>query len=154
MVLLSHLADRFGLWDYIAPPTTTNNTNTTAKEEEDENQQQQQQQQQKEQDLKLAQKIQLEENIRFQRIQKQYELESKAQQQGRNQFVKWQRVLYHSKIDDNLMIDAVVVGVHFDDGPDQPYYVSMYTYTYIILCCMYTFTRCAFFLSECFINVH
>lgn len=111
-MVLSHLADRLGLWEYIAPQQPKSKRKTP---------QQEQQEQQENQDAQLAQKIQQEENHRFQRLQTQHELEKKAEEM--NQFAKWQRVLYYSKIDD-MMIEAVVVGVHFDDGPDKPYYVS------------------------------
>lgn len=114
-MVLSHLASRLGLWDYVAPPPASKSKSKPTQKTS------QHQQQEENQDSLLAHKMQQEENIRSQRLETQHELETKAGEI--NQFSKWQRVLYYSKIDD-LMIEAVVVGVHFDDGPDKPYYVS------------------------------
>ena len=47
------------------------------------------------------------------------EVEARA----RGHFVKKQKVRYLHKATDTWH-DAVIVGVHFDDGPDKPYYVS------------------------------
>ncbi len=104
-MMLSHFAERLGLWDYIAP-------NSTKPPE---------QIRQENQDLSLAQEVQKEEKIKYNRIKTQYDLEQKSMMN--KQFAKWQRVKYYSKGDD-MYVDAVVVGVHFDDGPDRPYYVS------------------------------
>lgn len=41
----------------------------------------------------------------------------------RGVFAKNQRVQYHNK-PTNAVSDAVIIGVHLDDGPDNPYYVS------------------------------
>eukprot|EP00568_Trieres_chinensis_P002263 CAMPEP_0183295164 /NCGR_PEP_ID=MMETSP0160_2-20130417/3223_1 /TAXON_ID=2839 ORGANISM="Odontella Sinensis, Strain Grunow 1884" /NCGR_SAMPLE_ID=MMETSP0160_2 /ASSEMBLY_ACC=CAM_ASM_000250 /LENGTH=161 /DNA_ID=CAMNT_0025456597 /DNA_START=110 /DNA_END=592 /DNA_ORIENTATION=+ len=40
-------------------------------------------------------------------------------------FAKKQRVKYHHKAT-NKFYDAVIVGVHLDDGPDKPYYTITY----------------------------
>lgn len=45
---------------------------------------------------------------------------------SRNQFTKQQRVRYYHKISDQRIDEAVVVGVHYDDGPDKPYYTIKY----------------------------
>ena len=45
---------------------------------------------------------------------------------ARNQYVKQQRVRYYHKTSDQWIDEAVVVGVHYDDGPDKPYYTIKY----------------------------
>lgn len=73
-------------------------------------------------DAALAQKLWTEEKILFKRLETQKEKEEEAETRGA--FIKQQRVKYHHKASD-AYYDAVVVGVHFDDGPDRPYYVSV-----------------------------
>ena len=61
-------------------------------------------------------------------------------------FVKKQKVQYHHR-GTNTFHDATVVGVHYDDGPDKPYYVSVLIdkdvlckHIYIRLCvCVFLF---------------
>ncbi|KAL7483411.1 hypothetical protein ACHAW6_009066 [Cyclotella cf. meneghiniana] len=43
----------------------------------------------------------------------------------RGVFAKNQRVQYHNKLT-NAVSDAVIIGVHLDDGPDNPYYTIRY----------------------------
>ena len=114
IMVLSHFANKWGLFDKLAPLTTKLNGTTTQKGNKES-------QTQVSNDEKIAQKLQQEENDRHQKLKSQYDMEEKAKQL--NQFTKRQRVSYHSKVDGTWM-DAVVVGVHFDDGPDKPYYVS------------------------------
>lgn len=45
---------------------------------------------------------------------------------ARNQYTKQQRVRYYHKISDQWIGEAVIVGVHYDDGPDKPYYTIKY----------------------------
>jgi hypothetical protein len=47
------------------------------------------------------------------------------------QFAKKQRVSYHHR-GTNKQYDAFIVGVHLDDGPDKPYYVSMSVWTFFV----------------------
>ena len=57
----------------------------------------------------------------------QYQAEKAAEKH--NQFAKNQRVLYkqtNGPVVDKQYSDAVIVGVHHDDGPDNPYYVSFF----------------------------
>ena len=61
------------------------------------------------------------ESIKRRRLNAQKRAEESAESQG--VFAKKQRVFYHNKSTDT-MHDAYIVGVHFDDGPDKPYYVS------------------------------
>ena len=61
------------------------------------------------------------ERIKRRRLDAQKKAEELAESNG--VFAKKQRVFYHNKSTDT-MHDAYIVGVHFDDGPDKPYYVS------------------------------
>ena len=42
----------------------------------------------------------------------------------RGLFTKYQRVSYYHRVTNTWFRDAHVVDVHFDDGPEKPYYVS------------------------------
>mmetsp|Transcript_10227 Transcript_10227/g.12943 ORF Transcript_10227/g.12943 Transcript_10227/m.12943 type:complete len:149 (-) Transcript_10227:441-887(-) len=105
--MLTHIAEKLGIWDILAPsPTPTPTQNAQMRQDE-----------------KLAHTLQQEEDIRYKKLKTQYDSEQRAEKI--NQFVKRQRVSYHAKAEDKW-IDAVVVGVHFDDGPDRPYYTIKY----------------------------
>ena len=54
-------------------------------------------------------------------LKSQKDAEDRAENAGL--FAKRQRVIYLHR-GTNTQYDAIVVGVHFDDGPDDPYYVS------------------------------
>jgi hypothetical protein len=58
---------------------------------------------------------------RFNMLRTQKEEEDRARNIG--QYAKKQRVSYHHR-GSNKQYDAIIVGVHFDDGPTNPYYVS------------------------------
>lgn len=75
-------------------------------------------------DADVARKVHGEEEIRIRRIRAQKDEELAAESRGA--FAKKQRVKYHHKGTDTVY-DAVVVGVHFDDGPDHPYYTIKYS---------------------------
>ena len=62
-----------------------------------------------------------EKNLRKRRLDYQRKMEALAETRGA--FAKKQRVKYHNKLQ-GRWDDAVVIGVHHDDGPDKPYYVS------------------------------
>lgn len=47
------------------------------------------------------------------------------------QFAKKQRVSYHHR-GTNKQYDAFIVGVHLDDGPDKPYYVSRSWWSFLL----------------------
>jgi hypothetical protein len=116
-MVLSHFANKFGIWDLIAPTAKREGASSSRQRKKQRNQQQEQEKR----DEELAMKLQKEEEIRFQQLKAQHDNEERAK--AINQYAKKQRVSYFSKMDDEW-IDAVVVGVHFDDGPDHPYYVS------------------------------
>ena len=63
------------------------------------------------------------EATRERRIETQKQMEVDALKRGH--FAKRQRVRYHHRSTDTYY-DAVVTGVHFDDGPDKPYYSIKY----------------------------
>lgn len=57
-------------------------------------------------------------------IQGQREREAKAS--SIRQYAKQQRVRYFHKLSDQWIEDVVIEGVHYDDGPDKPYYTIKY----------------------------
>jgi hypothetical protein len=63
-----------------------------------------------------------EKSLRKRRLECQRKMEAEAESLGA--FAKKQRVKYHNKLQGRWH-DAVVIGVHHDDGPDKPYYVSV-----------------------------
>jgi hypothetical protein len=72
-------------------------------------------------DEKVAWELQKEEHARYRALHAQYASEMNAKKIG--MLAKRQRVSYfHQPTSQHF--EAVVVGVHLDDGPDQPYYVS------------------------------
>ena len=60
----------------------------------------------------------------------QLKLELEAEKKGL--FAKNQNVMYHHKLSDTKYYSQVV-GVHFDDGPDKPYYVRFFFAKYIYI---------------------
>ena len=58
-------------------------------------------------------------------IEGQKDREQKAS--ALNQYTKQQRVRYFHKTSDQWIDEAIVVGVHYDDGPDKPYYTIKYS---------------------------
>mmetsp|Transcript_47739 Transcript_47739/g.144347 ORF Transcript_47739/g.144347 Transcript_47739/m.144347 type:complete len:164 (-) Transcript_47739:228-719(-) len=64
------------------------------------------------------------EDHRRRRLRVQLEAERAAERHGK--LAKKQRVSYHHKASDRRY-EAVVVGVHYDDGPDHPYYTIKYS---------------------------
>ena len=72
-------------------------------------------------DEALARKLQVEYDRKFRLLEAQKDAEDRAETQGL--YAKKQRVSYIHR-GTNTQYDAMIVGVHFDDGPDKPYYVS------------------------------
>ena len=68
-------------------------------------------------------------NISSEALQKQQLLQAQRHREEeatrRNKYCDKQRVRYFYKAA-NKWYDAVVVGVHYDDGPDKPYYTILY----------------------------
>jgi hypothetical protein len=74
-----------------------------------------------------AQELELENKKRLLESQKDREIKGAASSTAtRNCFVKNQRVFYFHKASDTWFDDAYIVGVHHDDGVDQPYYTIRY----------------------------
>lgn len=63
------------------------------------------------------------ERIKRSRLDAQKIAEEDAESKGL--FAKKQRVRYTNKSDSSVC-DAIICGVHFDDGPDRPYYTIKY----------------------------
>ena len=59
------------------------------------------------------------------RLDVQLKAEKDAEARGSNFYAKRQRVRYHNKAT-NSVCDAYIVGVHYDDGPNHPYYTIKY----------------------------
>lgn len=106
------MAEKSGLLDFIAP-------RKKQKEEVQINA-----------DKELAHRLQQEEEAK-ERTRRQGEREERSQREReieaerKGMFVKKQKVLYYHKSNDKKYY-AIVVGVHFDDGPDRPYYTIKY----------------------------
>uniref|UniRef100_A0A7S2JSX7 Uncharacterized protein n=1 Tax=Leptocylindrus danicus TaxID=163516 RepID=A0A7S2JSX7_9STRA len=111
--MFTRMAEKSGLLDFIAP--------RKKKEEE---------KAQINADKELARRLQLEEEAK-ERSRRQREREERSQiereieAEKKGMFVKKQKVLYYHKSNDKKYY-AVIVGVHFDDGPDRPYYTIKY----------------------------
>ena len=131
--MFTRIAEKLGILDIIAPiiaprdqhdqsasSSGTNNaaSNTTRRPQ---GRKRRKQSPQDAEDEAFARKLQAEEDLRFQMLKSQKEEEDRAQQNGK--YAKKQRVSYHHRGSDEYY-DAVIVGVHLDDGPDKPYYVS------------------------------
>jgi hypothetical protein len=88
-------------------------------------------------DAAFAKQLQIEEERKEKLLKTQFEDESNALNHGH--FCKRQRVMYHLKSKD-AFYEAVIVGVHYDDGPNKPYYVrcglliTSFIYMMIITC--------------------
>jgi len=102
-MFLTKIAEQSGLLAYVAPPKKMNQL-----EIDDEG---------------FAKKLQAEEYTRYCRLRTQFEQERAAESRG--VFAKRQRVQYLHKQTD-VSYDAVIQGVHLDDGPDKPYYTIKY----------------------------
>ena len=74
-------------------------------------------------DESLARQLQDEEDTRLRMLKAQYDAEEQASKHGEFSFAKRQRVSYHHR-GSGLNYGAVIIGVHSDDGPEKPYYVS------------------------------
>ena len=116
-MVVSYLGEKMGLWDYFAPRKKSMNKNID----------------QISRDELMARKLQQEaEEAERKRRQKQREdetqrkLEMEAETKG--MFAKRQNVIYYHK-GSNKKYYSQIIGVHFDDGPDRPYYVSLESFS-------------------------
>mmetsp|Transcript_50790 Transcript_50790/g.61209 ORF Transcript_50790/g.61209 Transcript_50790/m.61209 type:complete len:147 (-) Transcript_50790:225-665(-) len=102
-MFLTKIAEQSGLLAIVAPPKKMSQTELN--------------------DEEFARKLQAEEYKRYSRLRTQFEQERAAESLG--VFAKKQRVQYLHK-QTNQHYDAVIQGVHLDDGPDRPYYTIIY----------------------------
>jgi hypothetical protein len=112
--MFSKFAEKVGLYDILAPISSkqrsssdttedrespcTNNNNNNSSPDNDNN-----------------------ERTKRRRLDAQLKAEKDAEARGPNFYAKKQRVRYHNKAT-NSICDAYIVGVHYDDGPNHPYY--------------------------------
>ena len=129
-MVFSHIANKLGIWDIVAPVKMSGNENdndnhssSSSSSFSSPDMKRRRIDQEKQNEQLSRNKVQKEDDERYRRLKSQFEIEQRAEKV--NQYVKKQRVLYYSKLEDKW-IDAIVVGVHFDDGPDRPYYVSLF----------------------------
>ena len=115
-MFLGNVADKFGLFDFLAPRRPKKNSAGSSADASDSTS--------SNASGKPAENTTPSKDVRQRRLQAQLEAEESANKLGA--FAKNQRVSYYHKASD-FSYDAVVIGVHFDDGPDKPYYVSMFT---------------------------
>ena len=108
-MVLTKWAEKIGLLDVIAPKKKTKQKNGTIQTMGESNRERQKR-------LKEERK---------RKIQAQLDAEKTAEKY--NQFAKKQRVSYLHK-GSNTTFDAIIAAVHFDDGPENPYYVSYFIY--------------------------
>jgi hypothetical protein len=115
-MFLSRLAERSGLMDFIAPRRSKDekeNTPSVNNEQADHCAKYEEKKSNNEDPLETQRK---------RRLDAQRKLEAEAESRGA--FAKKQRVEYYHKATGTWYDDAHIVDVHFDDGPDKPYYVS------------------------------
>lgn len=122
--MLTKIAEKLGILDLVAPWTGKDEIEPAANTSNDATRSEEQTRQptpQEARDEALARKLQAEEDRRLNTLKAQKEAEDRAEKDGL--YAKRQRVLYVHRGTDK-QYDAMVVGVHFDDDPDKPYYVS------------------------------
>jgi prolyl oligopeptidase PreP (S9A serine peptidase family) len=103
--MFSKFAEKVGLHDFLAPVIKKRRPR---KESEDET-------------TTIATSFSDEQRLKRRRLDVQLKAEKEAAARGPKFFAKKQRVRYLNKTT-NSVCDAVVVGVHLDDGPNNPYY--------------------------------
>ena len=111
--MFTKIAEKLGILDIVAP--------RTAQQDASGSQKRKRMTPQEARDEALARKLQAEEDRRFKMLKAQKEAEELAEKYSK--YAKRQRVSYHHRGKDKYY-DAIIVGVHLDDGPDNPYYVS------------------------------
>ena len=119
--MLTRIAEKLGILDKIAPRKKNNATENDSSSNVKAGNNKRKLTAQESRDEYLARKLQAEEDRRFNMLKSQKNAEDRAENAGL--FAKRQRVIYLHR-GTNTQYDAIVVGVHFDDGPDDPYYVS------------------------------
>ena len=106
--MFSKFANKIGLFDILAPVKSRR----SSKNSEDDS-------------TTIANSYSDDNQMKRKRLDAQLKAEKEAEARGPKFFAKKQRVRYLNKMT-NAVCDAVVVGVHYDDGPDKPYYTIKY----------------------------
>ncbi len=119
--MLTRIAEKLGILDKIAPRKKSKATENDSSSNVKAGNNKRKLTAQESRDESLARKLQAEEDRSFNMLKAQKDAEDRAGKAGL--FAKRQRVIYLHR-GTNTQYDAIVVGVHFDDGPDNPYYVS------------------------------
>ena len=116
-MVFGYVAEQMGILDILAP-------RKRKKEAE-----------RKQRDAMLAQKLRQEEEeaqrkLRQKKREEEMQIKLELEAERKGLFAKKQNVMYYHKLSDTTYY-AQVVGVHFDDGPDKPYYVRFFFARYI-----------------------
>mmetsp|Transcript_31773 Transcript_31773/g.48737 ORF Transcript_31773/g.48737 Transcript_31773/m.48737 type:complete len:172 (-) Transcript_31773:68-583(-) len=123
-MVLTYLFENMGWWNTLAPKSR----NAKRQKQQDKNnndvESESATQKQKEQ---CTQEQQREENpeIAMRRMQLESQRQRELEAESRGAYIAKQRVKYHYRAMDSFH-DAVILGVHLDDGPDKPYYTIQY----------------------------
>ena len=134
--MFTRLAEKLGILDIVAPrgedSSPTNETSSPKNSRKRRKMTGSERQQELERiDAEMAKELQSQFDRMNRMLEAQKEEEERAAKYGK--FAKKQRVSYHHRANDTYY-DAVIVGVHLDDGPDKPYYVS--NFSFLIACCV------------------
>ncbi|GFH60106.1 hypothetical protein CTEN210_16582 [Chaetoceros tenuissimus] len=125
--MFTRLAEKLGILDIVAPrgedSSTTNETSSPKNRKRRKMTRSERQQEQEKKDAEMAKELQSQFDRMNRMLEAQKEEEERAAKYGK--FAKKQRVSYHHRANDTYY-DAVIVGVHLDDGPDKPYYTIKY----------------------------
>lgn len=133
--MFTRLAEKLGILDIVAPreeeseASTTNETSSPKNRKRRKMTRSERQQEQEKKDAEMAKELQSQFDRMNRMLEAQKEEEERAAKYGK--FAKKQRVSYHHRANDTYY-DAVIVGVHLDDGPDKPYYVSDFSLFYFL----------------------
>jgi hypothetical protein len=122
-MFLSRLAERSGLLEFLAPRRSKHEKDDTLGDKDE-------RKGSPKDDKKKSNKEDSVERQRKRRLDAQRKLEAEAESRGA--FAKKQRVKYYHKATGEWYDDAHIVGVHFDDGIDKPYYVRYLRYVSLL----------------------
>mmetsp|Transcript_26941 Transcript_26941/g.37869 ORF Transcript_26941/g.37869 Transcript_26941/m.37869 type:complete len:163 (+) Transcript_26941:535-1023(+) len=113
-----------GWWNTLAPKSRSAKRQKQKQQDNNNNDVESATQKQKEQ---CTQEQQREENpeMAMRRMQLESQRKRELEAESRGAYIAKQRVKYHFRATDSFH-DAVILGVHLDDGPDHPYYTIKY----------------------------
>mmetsp|Transcript_3881 Transcript_3881/g.6420 ORF Transcript_3881/g.6420 Transcript_3881/m.6420 type:complete len:156 (-) Transcript_3881:149-616(-) len=109
--MFSKFAEKIGLYDFLAPSEPRRSKKNSASEHDS--------------TTTVQNGSADEKRLKRKRLDVQLKAEKDAETRGPKFFAENQRVRYLNKTT-NSTCDAVIVGVHYDDGPDNPYYTIKY----------------------------